>query len=400
VRHSYEKKQTENNAVIIDSLLDTDLYKFTMQQVVFHRWPQAQVEYQFRLRSSDVDLRPVVTQIQTAIEQLSQLRLTEEERLYLADLPFMQADYLTYLSEFTFDPKWVTITYDPDFALTIRGPWLATILFEIPCLAIIHEVYGRYIAVDADFREGRRRLQSKIDYVRQLPDKEGFHFTDFGTRHRFSRRWQQEVVQTLASELPQQFCGTSNVDLARRLQLTPIGTMAHEFIQAFQALVPTLRDSQTQAWQSWLDEYPEHLGIALSDTLNLACFLHDFTPEFARRFQGARQDSGDPIHWGNELLKLYQQYGIDPMSKTMVFSDSLTMAKAHQIYQRFHQQVQVMFGIGTYLTNDLGFGRFDCVIKMTECNGQPVAKISDSTGKIICKDPAYLQRLQTVVQQG
>jgi nicotinate phosphoribosyltransferase len=386
--------------VIINSLLDTDLYKFTMQQVVFHRWPRAQVEYQFRLRSHDVDLRPVATQIQTAIEQLAELRLTKEERNYLVCLPFIQLDYLTYLSEFTFDPKWVTITCDPDFTLTIRGPWLETILFEIPCLAIIHEVYGRHIAPEADFAEGRRRLQSKIDYVKKMSDNEEFHFTDFGTRHRFSRRWQQEVVQTLADELPRQFWGTSNVDLARRLRLTPVGTMAHEFIQAFQALAPTLRDSQTQAWQCWLDEYPDHLGVALSDTLNLDCFLHDFTPELAQRFQGARQDSGDPIHWGEELLKLYRQYDIDPMSKTMVFSDSLTMEKAHRIYQHFHRQTQVMFGIGTHLTNDLGFGRFDCVIKMTECNGQPVAKISDSKGKIICKDPAYLQRLQTVVQQG
>ncbi|NKB47095.1 MAG: nicotinate phosphoribosyltransferase [Legionellales bacterium] len=386
--------------MIIDSLLDTDLYKFTMQQVVFHQWPDVMVEYQFQLRSESVDLTPLAGAIRTAIDQLACLRLRESERAYLTQLPFMQADYLDYLMRLRLDPHQVIITTEPKFALTIRGPWLDTILFEIPCLAIMHELYARQVAPRSDFIEGRRRLQEKIAYVQQMADNEHFQFADFGTRHRFSRAWQQEVVQTLAAQLPRHVCGTSNVALAKKLRLAPMGTMAHEFIQAFQALAPTLRASQRHAWRSWLQEYPHHLGIVLSDTLNLACFLHDFEGEFARQFQGVRQDSGDPIAWGQQVLHLYRYNSIDPLDKTLVFSDSLTMEKAQRIYQQFHQQTQVMFGIGTHLTNDLGVGRFDCVIKMTECNGQPVAKISDSPGKIICKDPAYLQRLQTVVQQG
>jgi len=204
------------------------------------------------------------------------------------------------------------------------------------------------------------------------------------------------VVHTFQQQLPRHFTGTSNLLLARDLNLTPIGTMAHEFIQACQALGPRLALSQKFAFEKWAQEYRGNLGIALSDTYSRQAFLHDFDMFFCKLFDGARHDSGDPYIWGDALIQHYQSMGVDPLSKLLVFSDNLTIPKALAIYDHFHKRIKTAFGIGTHLTNDLGYRTLDIVIKMVECNGQPVAKVSDAPEKSMCRDESYLNYLKQV----
>ncbi|MEM1082460.1 MAG: nicotinate phosphoribosyltransferase, partial [Pseudomonadota bacterium] len=275
--------------------------------------------------------------------------------------------------------------------LTIRGPWLHTILFEVPLLAIISELYLGHAHPEHTLDQGRRRLAEKIEQVKQLDQADDFIFADFGTRRRYSRDWQDEVTLTLARELPNSLRGTSNVRLAQQLGLVPIGTMAHEFIQAAQALGPQLAETQRFAFEVWAREYRGDLGIALSDTYGLQAFLRDFDLYFCKLFDGARHDSGDPMAWAEAMIAHYQHHRIDPNSKRLVFSDGLSIPRATAIWNQFRDRIAVSFGIGTNLTNDTGVDPLNIVIKMIECNGQPVVKLSDSPGKVVSTDPAYLR---------
>jgi nicotinate phosphoribosyltransferase len=196
--------------------------------------------------------------------------------------------------------------------------------------------------------------------------------------------------------VPQHFAGTSNVWLAMRHGVTPLGTMAHEYMQACQALGPRLRDAQAFAFDKWAQEYRGDLGIAVSDTYGMDAFLRDFDMYFCKLFDGARHDSGDPFEWGEKLIAHYRGNRVDPRTKTLIFSDQLSFPLAIDIARRFHGRARTSFGIGTNLTNDLGFEPINIVIKMTECNGQPVAKVSDAPGKTISKDPGYLAYLRQV----
>jgi nicotinate phosphoribosyltransferase len=269
-------------------------------------------------------------------------------------------------------------------------------MYEIPLLAVVSEVYFRRTQPKPDFAEGRRRLKAKIDVARQAEPELGFRISDYGTRRRFSRDWQEEVLQTFKREIPQNFAGTSNVWFAMRNNLTPLGTMAHEYMQACQALGPRLRDSQTFAFDKWAQEYRGDLGIAVADTYGTDAFLRDFDMYFCKLFDGARHDSGDPFAWGERLIAHYRRNRVDPRTKTLIFSDQLSVPLAIEIARRFHGRAQTAFGIGTNLTNDLGHEPINIVIKMTECNGQPVAKVSDAPGKTVSKDPGYLRYLRQV----
>jgi nicotinate phosphoribosyltransferase len=385
--------------MIIQSLLDTDLYKFTMMQVVLHHFPGAQVEYRFRCRTEGVDLRPYIEDIEAELEELCSLRFEEEELAYLRGLRFMKSDFVDFLALFHFSERYLKLEPAQDnggIDITIRGPWLHTIMYEIPVLAIISEIYFRRTQPRADLSEGRRRLKAKIEQVRAAPAELGFRISDYGTRRRFSRDWQGEVLQSLKREIPDRFAGTSNVWFAKRHNLTPLGTMAHEYVQACQALGPRLRDSQKFAFDKWAQEYRGDLGIAVSDTYGLDAFLRDFDMYFCKLFDGARHDSGDPMDWGEKLIAHYQRNRVDPRTKQLIFSDSLDVPRAIAIARRFHGRAITAFGIGTNLTNDAGFEPINIVIKMTECNGQPVAKVSDSPGKTISKDPGYLTYLRQV----
>ena len=278
----------------------------------------------------------------------------------------------------------------------IRGPWLHTILFEIPVLAIVNEVYFRALQTADDFDEGRRRLRDKIALLNADPALDGVRIADYGTRRRFSRHWHEEVLLQLKAKLGEKLAGTSNVMYAAMHGMTPLGTMAHEYLQACQALGPRLRDSQTFGFEMWAREYRGDLGIALSDVYGMDAFLRDFDMYFCKLFDGARHDSGDPLAWGERLIAHYQRNRVDPRTKTLVFSDSLTIPKVIELYLRFRDRARTAFGVGTNLTNDVGHTPLQIVIKMVRCNGQPVAKLSDSPDKNLCDDPAYLAYLRQV----
>ena len=387
--------------MIIGSLLDTDLYKFTMMQVVLHHFPGAQVEYQFRCRTQGVDLTPHLDDIAQAVADLCRLRFRDEELAYLRGLRFMKSDFVDFLALFQFNEKYIRIARGAtqgELEIIIRGPWLHTILYEIPVLAIVSEVYFRRTQPNADLAEGRRRLAAKIDMLRQAEPALEFKISDFGTRRRFSLAWHEEIIATLKREVPEHFAGTSNVGLAMKHGVTPLGTMAHEYMQACQALGPRLRDAQAFAFDKWAQEYRGDLGIAVSDTYGMNAFLRDFDMYFCKLFDGARHDSGDPILWGERLIEHYERNRVDPRTKTLVFSDSLDFPRVIELYTRFKDRARIAFGVGTNLTNDLGYTPLQIVIKMIRCNGQPVAKLSDSPEKNLCDDTAYLAYLRQVFE--
>jgi len=384
--------------MIIQSLLDTDLYKLTMMQAVLHHFPAAQAEYQFRCRTEGVDLRPYAHAVHSEIEQLAALRLTDAERAWLAGLPYMSEDFLEHLSRFRFDPRQVTVRPGRDqLEITIRGPWVSTILYEVPVLAIVNEVYFRNHPPAYGFSDALMRLGYKAELMAGAG--QDFRVTEFGTRRRYSRDWHEELLRGLKRLVPDHLAGTSNVDLARRLGLKPSGTMAHEFFQGCQALAPSLAEAQTYALKTWLEEYNGALGVALSDTYGLEAFLADFRGETAQRYTGVRHDSGDPFKWTERMLEHFENEGIDPRDKRLIYSDSLTVPLALEIYHRFHERTRVGFGIGTNLTNDVGPAPLNIVVKMTRLNGQAVAKISDDPGKSICPDPSYLDTLRDVYRR-
>jgi nicotinate phosphoribosyltransferase len=388
--------------MIIDSLLDTDLYKFSMMQVVLHQYPAAQVEYRFKCRTPGIDLVPYIDEIRTELKALCQLRFAPDELDYLRTWRFIKSDFVDFLGLFQLNEKYVEIApaaaANGEIEIRIRGPWLHTILFEVPLLAIVNEVYFRNTSGGLDLAEGHRRLQAKIELLRDTPDYAGCKIADYGTRRRYSRVWQEKVVTLLREGLGEQLAGTSNVWLARKLNLTPLGTLAHEYLQAHQALGPRLRDSQVAALEAWAKEYRGDLGIALSDVYGLDAFLRDFDMYFCKLFDGTRHDSGDPFAWGEKVLAHYNANRVDPRSKVLVFSDGLNIEKVMRLFDYFRGRCQVAFGVGTHLTNDLGPTPLNIVIKMVRCNGQPVAKLSDSPGKSMCDDPGYLAYLRQVFE--
>ncbi len=368
-----------------------------MMQVVLHHFPGAMVEYRFKCRSEGCDLTPYAAEIREEINQLCQLRMTRDELIYLRSINFFTDDFVDFLRVFQLNPEFVIIDTDNgEFNLTIKGPWLHTILFEVPILAIISEVFYRNTQPQADYEEGKRRLRDKIAFLKAHTPDADFKFSEFGTRRRFSLQWQEYIVQQLQQQLPDNLIGTSNVFFAKELGLKPIGTMAHEYLQACQSLGPRLAYSQKFALEKWAQEYRGELGIALSDVYGIDAFLKDFDLYFCKLFDGARHDSGDAIEWGDKLLAHYQKMKINPKTKTFVFSDSLSFDTAVNLFNHFHKKVNVVFGIGTYLTNDLSYKAIQNVIKMVYCNGQPVAKVSDSPGKTMCPDASYLAYLKQV----
>jgi nicotinate phosphoribosyltransferase len=393
--------------MIIDSLLDTDLYKFTMMQVVLHHFPGAQVEYRFKCRNPGVDLVPYVDEIREEIAKLCTLRFREAELDYLRQMRFIKSDFVDFLGLFQMNQKYISVApADPadgrsapgEIEIRIRGPWLHTILFEVPVLAIVNEIYFRNTVPQPDYDEGRRRLDAKIRSISDDPQMTAMRIADYGSRRRFSRQWQEEVLQTCKARLGVRFAGTSNVLFALRQGLVPLGTMAHEYLQACQALGPRLRDAQTFAFEMWAKEYRGDLGIALSDVFGFDAFLRDFDMYFCKLFDGARHDSGDPFAWGERLIAHYVANRVNPATKTLVFSDSLNFDLAKKLYLRFKDRTVIAFGVGTNLTNDLGYTPLQIVIKMVRCNGQPVAKLSDTPSKNMCEDEAYIGYLRQVFE--
>lgn len=385
---------------IIQSLLDTDFYKLTMMQAVLHHYPNAEVEWAFRSRSAE-DLTPYLGEIRQQIEALAELQMTSEELAYLERIPYMQPDFIRFLGLFRFDLRYLHVNIeDGELVMHLRGPWLHVILFEVPLLAIVSEVRNRARYPEVTLDQARDRLDEKLSWLCSQASEEelaSFTLADFGTRRRFSFAVQAMVVDRLQRNFPGRFAGTSNVHLARTQNVKPMGTMAHEWIMAHQQLGPRLIDSQVAALDCWVREYRGALGIALTDCITMDAFLRDFDLYFAKLFDGLRHDSGDPLVWAEKAIAHYQRLGIDPRTRQLIFSDGLDLAKALEIHRALVDRSNPSFGIGTGLTCDIpGVEPTNMVIKMTACNGQPVAKISDSPGKTMCRDEAFVSYMRHV----
>ncbi|WP_428945748.1 nicotinate phosphoribosyltransferase [Pantoea sp. FN060301] len=392
-----KRTMTRHATPILTTMLDTDAYKLHMQQAVFHRYQKVNVVAEFRCRGDDL-LGIYADEITEQIAMMQSLALTDNEADYLATLPFFKADYLTFLRQFRYDPAQVKVrNHQGKLDIRISGPWREVIIWEVPLLALISEVVHRHRSPQIGAGMAVDRLQSKLADFSKLTadlDMSRFKLMDFGTRRRFSREVQNAIVTTLKQDFPW-LIGSSNYDIARRLNIAPVGTQAHEWFQAHQQISPVLANSQRAALQAWLEEYPDRLGIALTDCITMDAFLRDFGQHFASSYQGLRHDSGDPVEWGEKAIAHYQTLGIDPQTKTLVFSDNLDLDKALDLYRHFGQRANVIFGIGTRLTCDIPDVKpLNIVIKLVECNGKPVAKLSDSPGKTICQDKAFVRALR------
>lgn len=392
---------------IITSLLETDMYKFSMGQAIFHQFPSYMTTWTFKCRNKDVQFTPeMVKEITEQIKAYCSLRFTEDELKYLDNIKWIKGSYVNFLR--IWNPRFedFSITTDSPCGLAIetRGTWLNTSMYEIPTLAIVNEVYFRmaynYQELLDSFKE---RLDAKFDKVKYGAIFLGT-FSEFGLRRRLSAEAQELVVQKFSHlndtlHSASRFVGTSNVYLAKKFSVTPVGTMAHEWImcvgQGDHKHNPAY--SNYYALEAWVKEYGVLNGIALTDTITTDCFLRDFDLAKATLFSGVRHDSGDPIVWGEKMIQHYTELGIDPKTKTLLFSDSLNFDKADAIWRHFHERVNVAFGIGTYLANDTEVDPLNIVMKTTFCNGQDVAKISDVEGKGMCKNQEYVDYLKRTI---
>ena len=386
---------------IIISLLDTDLYKFNMNQVMFHKHTNLNGTYLFKCRNKGVVFTPeMIDEINAQIDHLCTLKFTDEELEYLGSLRFIKSDYVEFLRLWHPIRKYVecyaTIDEPCGMHLEVNGPLFSVMQFEIYLLEIVNEVYFRMkynyleLVVSAN-----RRLQEKIRGC--STGNYTFKFAEFGCRRRLSREWQEYAVKELLNL--SQCVGTSNVYLAMKYGCKPIGTYAHEYVQMYQG-VPGIQLAYTNkvAMEEWFEEYQGDNGTALTDTLGTDLFLRDFNKLQATCYTGVRHDSGDPIEWGNKMIAHYESLGIDPMTKTLLFSDSLDFNKAQDIYNYFEGKINVSFGIGTFLSNDTDEDPLNIVIKLQYVNGHPVAKLSDNPGKAMCQDSDYLSYLKNAVE--
>ena len=384
---------------LITSLLDTDLYKLTMMQAFYHapEFTGVEAEWKFNCRNrsgNSTDLAKILPEVERQLGLVCDLSFREDEIAYLANLPFFRADFLDYLRSFQLNKEHIFAIPlpDGDFDLRFRGPLLAVCLFEIYALAIISELNSFELVGGFDHEVGRERLAKKLKLLNDNIDLAGVKIADFSTRRRASKAWQHEMVEIFRDRAPQHLAGTSNLYLAWKLGITPIGTMAHEWLQAWQGVVD-LAEAQRSALNGWVREFHGSLGIALTDNYSMAAFCRDFDSVLAASFSGLRHDSGDPFVWGEQAIELYRRCGIEPLTRTLIFSDSLDFPRVIEIYKHFFGQVQLAFGIGTNLGNDVGIKALNIIIKMVRANGQPVAKVSDEPGKSMCEDEDYLRKV-------
>ncbi len=390
---------------IINSLLETDAYKFSMGQAIYHQFSAYKTTWSFKCRNEDVHFtKEMVEEIKRQIQLYCGLRFKEDELLYLNSIKWIKGSYVDFLR--LWKPRYedFTITDDAPCGLSIetKGTWLNPSMYEIPTLAIVNEVYFR-MAYDYDelmvsFRE---RLAAKIEGLRNGTYEMG-PFSEFGMRRRFSGEAEEMAILALkeGSYEGSTFVGTSNVYLAKKHNVVPIGTMAHEWImcvgQGNHKHNPAY--SNWYALDAWVKEYGVLNGTALTDTITTDCFLRDFQLTYSTLFSGVRHDSGDPFMWGDKMIAHYQSLGIDPKQKTLLFSDSLNFERATEIYRYFKGRTKIAFGIGTYIANDTKVEPLNIVMKTTACNGMDVAKLSDVKGKGMCKSEEYIHYLRRCIE--
>ena len=384
---------------IIISLLDTDLYKFNMDQVIFHKHTDLCGQYYFKCRNEGIVFTPeMAKEIEEQVDHLCSLRFTKEELDYLRSIRFIKNDYVEFLRLWhpIRDYVSVSLSDEGELSVIVDGPLFSAMQFEIYLLEIINEVYFRF---KYDYKELLKGAEARLDAkIKAMNDGTyTFGFAEFGCRRRLSREWQDTVVRRFARET-KNCAGTSNVYLAMKYDLTPIGTYAHEFVQMYQGIdmIP-LAYTNHYAMQDWYDEYKGDNGTALTDTLTTDLFLMDFDRSMVNNYSGVRHDSGDPYEWGEKIIAHYQKYGVDPRSKILLFSDSLDFDRAQKLYEYFKDRAKVSFGIGTFCSNDTGEMPLNIVIKLQYVNGLPVAKLSDAIGKAMCRDEEYLEYLKRSV---
>ena len=383
---------------IIVSLLDTDLYKFNMQQIFFHKHTNLNGVYIFKCRNKDVVFTPeMVEEINAQIDHLCTLTFTDEELDYLGSLRFIKPDYVEFLRLWRPLRRYVSCyLVHEEMRIEVEGPLFAAMQFEIYLLEIVNEVYFRmkYDYLDL-LNSAQAALEDKCQAL--IDGTYTFKFAEFGCRRRLSREWQDHVLKNLLKT--GKCVGTSNVYLAMKYGVKPIGTYAHEYVQMYQGVKGvTLAYTNKMAMDEWFEEYQGDNGTALTDTLGTDLFLMDFTKLQAMCYTGVRHDSGDPFAWGEKIIAKYEEYDIDPKTKTLLFSDGLDFDKAQEIYDYFKDRINVSFGIGTYLTNDTAVGALNIVIKLQYVNGHPVAKLSDNPAKTMCQDESYINYLRNAVE--
>ena len=390
--------------MIIKSLLDTDLYKLTMMQVVFHYFKDAKVDYVFRCRDSWINFTHCFDRIREEVSHFKSLRFTCEDIEYLRSTGFFKEDFLEFLlKEYSNDKGLCSFnTLGGDLRLLIKGRWLDTILYEVPILSIINESYFHLPRIDdriAEWRKGQENLARDISFLKYI--NQIIKFAEFGTRRRYSFDNQDYVIRTLLEQVPKSIVGTSNIFFAKKYGIKPVGTMAHEYISAGQALYEgDFKDSQRYMLAMWHKEYGIQLATALTDTLTTKVFLRDLDTEsnLMKIYSGFRQDSGDPIQWYDMVSSFLKSKGKWP--KTLIFSDSLNMERAYKILSYIKEKEEgmpipiVLFGIGTHLTNNLVRKALNIVIKLVSCNNLAVAKLSDDPGKAISSSDAYIHHLR------
>lgn len=386
---------------IIVSLLDTDLYKFNMDQVIFHKHTDLCGRYYFKCRSEGVRFtEEMAEEINAQVDHLCSLRFAKEELDYLRSIRFIKNDYVEFLRLWRPIRDYVNVglSEDGELSVVVDGPLFSAMQFEIYLLEIINETYFR---MRFDYETLRASAEERLN--RKIRDFNGgrysFRFAEFGCRRRLSREWEDEVVRRMATELVNgNMVGTSNVYLAMKYGLTPIGTYAHEYVQMYQGIdsIP-LAYANHFALQDWYDEYRGDNGTALTDTVTTDLFLLDFDRSMANNYTGVRHDSGDPYEWGEKMISHYEKYGIDPKTKLLLFSDSLNFDKAQALHDYFKDRTKTSFGIGTFVSNDTCEDALNIVIKLQYVNGRPVAKLSDNEGKAMCRDEEYLQYLKNAV---
>lgn len=402
---------------IIQSALDFDVYKVNMMSAVAALYPDAMVSYKFIVRSEE-DLSELLPEVKAEVLKLQDVRFTEDEIAYMKRVaPYLKPEFVEALRHFRFNPQSDVSFHNKTMSdgssqlrITINGLWKETILYETIIMSIVSEVRSRQRWSDIPFEQFQTVLEDKVRYLKAELERRNitnFKFADMSTRRRFSFQAQRTMLEYLSKELPQCLTGTSNYHLARELDLTPIGTVAHEWFMGHQALV-NVRDSQKIALQRWQKMFNGALGIALTDTIGIDAFLKDFDGELSHAYVGVRHDSGCPFTWGEKMIAHYESLGIDPMTKTLVFTDGLNFEQALDICEHFQGRVQVSFGIGTSLANDMGnyvndqgeaYQPLSIVIKMVTCNGSPVAKISDEPEKAMCEDIFFLMNLKRRFEQ-
>lgn len=408
---------------IIISLLETDAYKINMNAVCLEKFSTDRCTWAFRCRNNDVRFTPeMVNEIKAQIDFLCCLKFSDDERYWLSQkFPWLKKSYIDFLRYWTPCREHITIN-EPghqkynDCGLTIQasGSWLDTMMYEIPILAIVNEVYFAYQFERCYGDLGQLFQDVTLGKIARIVEGDFTigKFSEFGLRRRFSGYMQEWLVRALIANKVPGFVGTSNVYLAKKYNITAVGTQAHEFFLAMQGrheINPAY--SNRFALAAWNDYYKTKLGIALTDTIGTDVFLRDFDENFSTLFSGVRHDSGDPIEWGDKIIAHYKKYGIDPKTKTLLFSDSLNLAKAARIYDYFKDKAKVAFGIGTFWTapfddesmkNYTGVVPADLhplniVMKPIEFNGSPVCKLSNDSGKAMSQDTNYIDYLRRTI---